>query len=276
MRDSALLTGLASSTATAVAGWRAGALTPRGAGTATLVGTAVIAGASWRGALLLGAFFVSGSALSKVGRPPDIVAKGGRRDERQVLANGGIAALAAAAVPLVGPERSYALLAGALAAATSDTWATEVGSTSGERPRMVMSGKHVPAGMSGGVTTRGTLASVAGAAALGGLAAALVARRVGPAGAARLGVAVTLGGVSGSILDSVLGEVVQGKRWSPEFRVPVEVVEYRGEATLPAGGLAWFDNDLVNACCTLAGALVADLAWSQIAPDAGANVYFRS
>lgn len=267
MKGYRLLTGLASSAAIAAGGWRAGALTSRGAGAATLVGTAVVAGTSWRGATLLAAFFVSGSALSKAGRQPEIVAKGGRRDERQVLANGGVAALAGAGATYLGEDTALVLLAGSLAAATSDTWATEIGSTSSEQPRMVISGRRVPAGMSGGVTARGTLASIAGATALGGLAAALLMGPIGRAPAARLGVAATLGGVTGSLLDSALGEVAQGKRWSPEFGVQVETGEYRGAATLPAGGLQWFDNDLVNACCTFAGALVAYLAWTQLGPD---------
>lgn len=267
MKVSTFLAGLVSSAAIAGAGWRTGALTSRGAGAATVVGTAVVTGTSWRGATLLAAFFVSGSALSHLGRQPEIAAKGGRRDERQVLANGGIAALVAAGALRLGEDAAFVLLAGSLAAAMSDTWATEIGSTSSEQPRMVMSGRRVPVGMSGGVTARGTLASIAGAAALGGLAAALTVSRLGPSAAARLGVAATLGGVAGSLLDSALGEVAQGKRWSPEFGIQVEATEYRGAATLPAGGLQWFDNDLVNACCTLAGALVAYLAWSQLDPD---------
>ncbi|MEZ4523276.1 MAG: DUF92 domain-containing protein [Thermomicrobiales bacterium] len=49
------------------------------------------------------------------------------------------------------------------AAATSDTWATELGIRSGQMPRYVLSGRPVAAGLSGGITPAGTLASVAGA-----------------------------------------------------------------------------------------------------------------
>ena len=89
-------------------------LTGRGAVAALAVGVATVWGFGWRGLMLLLAFFISGSLLTE---------GGGQRTDRQVLANGGIAALAALA-------GSWIAFAGALAAATADTWASEIGRAS--------------------------------------------------------------------------------------------------------------------------------------------------
>ena len=90
-------------------------LTADGLAAALAVGGAVAVGLGWRGAVLLLAFFVSGSVLTRLaGDPPEGSAA---RNARQVVANGG----AAAAAALLG---SWPVAAGALAAATADTWAT--------------------------------------------------------------------------------------------------------------------------------------------------------
>jgi len=47
-------------------GWAAAALTSGGAVAATLVGVAVLRGAGWPGAAVLGAFFILSSALGRI------------------------------------------------------------------------------------------------------------------------------------------------------------------------------------------------------------------
>src|SRR5437879_12254683 len=89
---------------------------------------------------------------------------GGRRNARQVLANGGVAAAAA----LTG---SWPAAAGAIAAAAADTWATEIGSFTPAPPRLVASWESVTRGVSGGITALGSAAGSTGAA--GRAAAAL-------------------------------------------------------------------------------------------------------
>ena len=187
-------------------------LTGRGAAAALAVGLATIWGFGWRGVVMLLAFFVSGSLLTPV-------AKGGgrRRNERQVIANGGVAALAALA-------GSWVWFAGALAAATADTWATEIGSHSGTQPRLI-TGKPVPAGTDGGMTLLGTTGGIAGAGLVAGLSYGF-----GHRGA----LAVAVAGVVGMLVDSLLGATVQGN-------------------------VRWMDNDAVNLAATLTGAACAGL-----------------
>src|SRR4051812_36518968 len=115
-------------------GYRARALTASGGVAACVVGGTIFGfgGLAW--AVLLVLFFVSSSALSFVKsenerkrRAAAIFEKGGRRDAAQVLANGGVAAAMALVWGLgVGDAPFYAFV-GSLAAATADTWATEIG-----------------------------------------------------------------------------------------------------------------------------------------------------
>jgi len=171
-------------------------LTRRGAAAALAVGLATAWGTGWRGVLLLFAFFVSSSLLTRKTAEDG----GGRRNERQVLANGGVAALAALA-------GSWPAFAGALAAATADTWATEIGSRSRAAPRLITSGAPVPAGTSGGITLLGTLGGLAGAAFIGALAG--------------LG-AVAVAGAFGTVIDSLLGATLQGKFECPRCGVVMQ------------------------------------------------------
>ncbi len=139
--------------------------------------------------MLLLAFFVSSSLLST---------KQARRNERQVLANGGIAALAA----LTGNWTSFA---GALAAANADTWATEIGRFSPTSPRLITNGALVPTGTDGGMTLLGTAGGIAGAGFLAGMSFLLGQRHA---------LAIAVAGILGMLVDSLLGATVQGKaRW---------------------------------------------------------------
>ena len=232
---------------------RADALSTSGAAAAVAVGTAcVAAGWSW-GALLI-AFFVVSTALSRLGRAEKaartagVVAKGGARDARQVLANGGFFTLAAVG-SLVAPGALpwTAAGAGALAAATADTWGTEVGTLVRQPPRLVTTGRPVAPGTSGAVTTAGTLASVAGALFVAGLAA--VAGWGAPAALGALA-----GGLAGAAADTVLGATLQARRHCPRCDAPTERLRHAcGEPTRLAGGLPWFDNDGVNLASGLLG-----------------------
>jgi uncharacterized protein (TIGR00297 family) len=254
-----LIAGAITSAAISGAGYRARALTRGGMLASLMVGTAIATGTGWRGATVLGTFFVSSSALSRIARESDIAAKGSQRDAGQVLANGGIAALAGLGALVVGERRGLEILTGALAAAAADTWATEIGSTSRAMPRTLMHWRRVPPGTSGGVTIRG-LAGGLGGATLLGLTATAVGRTRGP------GVIVVpmLAGVAGSLVDSVVGELVQERRYCPSCEKATESRVHRcGTPTLHTGGVPGLDNDVVNLACTLTGAGIAALLARQ-------------
>lgn len=245
--------GLGSALLIAETGRRTSALTDDGAAAAVAVGTAIVAGTSWPGASLLGFFFASGSALSRVFDQPDPVGKSGGRDAFQVLANGGVAALAALTLNGRAGDVRFTALAGSLSAASADTWATEIGSSSPTSPRLIISGERVEPGLSGGVTARGTLAAIGGALTVG----ALTAIYSSPQQRLPKGAAVVMAGFGGCLLDSVLGELAQERRWSVVAKRRIERAIDCGQPTLLVGGIRGVTNDLVNLAATSFGALVA-------------------
>lgn len=219
-------------------------LTRGGLVAACAVGAGVTWGLGWRALLLLAVLLLSGSVLTQLAER-----RGPRRTARQVLANGGVAAVAA----LVG---SWSAAAGAIAAATADTWATEIGAFSPFPPRLITSGRAVTRGTSGGITALGTLGGVAGALLIAALASAL---EVGDATPGTLAV-IALAGVVGMLADSVLGASVQAR-----FECPTCDARFERGATVChepvrlAKGWRWLDNDGVNLAATVCGAAMAAL-----------------
>lgn len=206
---------------------KAGWLTRGGAGAAALVGGALALGEGWVGVLLLIAFFTSASILTKTARAREVSVGAscdqdaeGRR-AGQVFANGGIAALCALlGVAGLGTSTHYAAAA-ALAAATADTWASEIGVWVGGGTRLLTNGRRVEPGCSGGVSWAGSASGAVGALSI----AALASVGYGEPG---MLAAAGLGGVGGMLVDSWVGGA-----W--EERV------------------SWLGNDLVNWIGTASG-----------------------
>jgi uncharacterized protein (TIGR00297 family) len=236
----------------AVAAYRVHALTLDGALAAFAVGAAVFGAGGWPAATVLFAFFLPSTLLSRIGRARKRVLAGGdkhaARNAWQVLANGGVAAVCALLAPRAGAALAAAF-AGAFAAASADTWGTEIGMLSPERPRSLATLRATAAGLSGGVTALGTLATLAGAACVAGAATL--------AGVAAF-VTVAAGGVAGALVDSLLGATVQALRWCPRCERGCETNPHDcGAPTTLRRGIAWLENDAVNLAATLTGALVA-------------------
>ncbi len=214
---------------------------------------------------VLFAFFITSVAFSYAGRKRKAllvdIPKGGPRDAWQVAANGGIATLCAAVAAVItrgaAPSHlSYALLwafAGAYAAATADTWSTEIGSAFGGKPRSIIGLQPIATGLSGGVTLLGTLAMLAGAAWI-----AFVFALALPLQGGRAFWSVTLAGVAGALADSLLGATLQTIAFCPSCKRPTETATHVcGTRTTSWRGLGWMTNDAVNALATLTGGVVS-------------------
>ena len=186
-------------------------------------------------------------------RAPLAQAKGARRDVWQVLANGGVATLS---IGLGGQPRGAGGLVGALAAAAADTWATELGLLSKRQPRLITTLRPVVAGTSGGVTPEGLAASVGGALTVGVTWAML--------GGGRRGLPIAfVAGLSGSLVDSLLGASLQAVYRCPGCGVPTESEIHQpcGQQTELVRGQHWMTNDTVNALSTLTGAAIGATLW---------------
>lgn len=263
--------GIALAAVIAFLAYRVKTLSRSGALAAGLLGAVVfgLGGLAW--ALLLLAFFVSSSALTRLfGRRKRALdekfSKGGRRDAGQVLANGGIAGLFVllhAVFPqAIWPPAAWpwAAFAGALAAVNADTWATELGVLSRDVPLLITTHRPVERGTSGGITRAGTLAAFGGAFLIG-----LLAALVWPGGMGGIFAVLTragwvgLFGLLGSLVDSWLGATLQAIYHCPTCDKETErhPTHTCGTQTTLKRGWPWLNNDWVNTACSLTGAVLA-------------------
>lgn len=222
-----------------------------------LLGIILILGAGWPLYVALLAFFIIGTATTKLGyaRKAKLgLAQegGGRRGFSHAFSNVGVAAICAIAVSRVArsvqpyeivPLEYLPLLMGmaSLATAAADTTASEIGQFLGRRAFLPLTLRRVPIGTEGAISVEGTLAGV-----LAGFAVAVVGVMAGmrmfmdtwrpywPAV-----IAVTICAFLGSYLESLAGS------WNRKRTVPV-----------PNGVLNFFN--------TAAGAILMYYAW-QIA-----------
>ncbi len=268
------------------AAYRRGALSRSGVLGALIVGTAIFGFGGWVWGLLLIAFFVLSSLLShykeaaKARLAAEKFDKGSRRDIGQALANGGAGALIAALAWLLYPQPvMFAAFVGAMATVNADTWATEIGVLSGQPPRLLTTLRPVEPGTSGGVSALGTLATVAGGLAIGLTALALLAAgrlAAGPGfealGSPGLAPALWLlpvsavGGLAGSLFDSLLGATAQAIYTCPACQKETEKrIHTCGTPTRQTRGWRWLNNDLVNFISSLFGATAAAGVWLLVA-----------
>ncbi len=261
-----LFCGLALSGVIVAIARRRGSLSPSGAAAALAVGTTIYCGGGWRGFAALVIFFVTSTALARVGRERKAAAKreyskGDRRDALQVLANGGVAALAAlGSILWPGRLQWSALMLGALATANADTWATELGGLSRLEPISLVTLARVPRGTSGAVSPLGLVATVAGAAVIA-LPFASLQSMMMAVGA----------GTLGSLSDSLLGATVQTRFYCAACAKETESERHHcGAVTSRVGGLSRFGNDAVNLAATVVGGVVAAVAGTVVGRVSGA------
>ncbi|MDR3576610.1 MAG: DUF92 domain-containing protein [Anaerolineaceae bacterium] len=248
--------------------WWAHALNWSGAIAAILLGTIIfgLGGLPW--AVLLLGFFISSSLFSRIfGRRKSGLAekfsKGSQRDAGQVLANGGIAGLMVILHELA-PASSWPWIgfAGSLAAVNADTWATELGVLSQRMPRLITNGKVVEPGTSGGISMTGSVSAFAGS-----LLIAILALLIWQGNKVSSGfldqfavvVLISLAGMGGSLVDSLLGASIQAIYICPACQKETERHPYHtcGTPTTLKRGWSWLNNDWVNIACAVAGAILA-------------------
>lgn len=235
----------------ALAGYFARSVNLSGALGGWFLGAIIILCAGWPLYVTLLAFFVIGSAATKLGYHRKAKMglsqeEGGRRGFSHAFANAGVAAICAVAVSRLAelPQITlvYLMAIASLATAAADTTASEIGQLIGRRPFLPLTLRRVPVGTEGAVSIEGTVAGLlAGTAvAVAGVLAFDYGLLPGWAKVGWTGVALVAGSAFlGSYLESIAGS------WNRKRIRPV-----------PNGVLNFFN--------TAAGALLMYGAW-QIA-----------
>ena len=225
---------------------RRGSLSVGGAVAASLLGGVVLytRGGWWL--LPLFVFFLSSTLIGKL-LPVSSVTSDAKdkqpRDAVQVLCNGVIYGVVAVAG---GPPL---LLLSALAVATSDTWASEIGRYFRNPTYDIIGFKRIPPGVSGGVSLSGTIGGIAGAAVIALLGLCLVRGFVFDDF-----LLVTISGTAGMFVDSVLGSALQARYRSERGQLR----DTPDAAARRISGYSWMTNDLVN---LLSIALTSAATW---------------
>ncbi len=239
--------------------WR-GSLSRSGSIGTVLVGTLTFGFGGWVWGVLLVLFFMSSSLLSHYKEGEKQAAaekfdKGHRRDMGQVFANGGLGALTAVCNTLFPSPLWFPFFVGIMATVTADTWATELGTLSRRTPRLITTGRTVEVGTSGGVSWLGTAVSFIGGIFIGLFAGLLSQKMI---------VALTLiggiGGLGGSLFDSLLGATVQQVYYCDlRHKETEKKLNSLGQPNQPLRGWKWMNNDVVNLGASFVGGSITVL-----------------
>jgi uncharacterized protein (TIGR00297 family) len=215
MNMHAWITGACVNLGLAAACWVFGLLTLSGCTAALIIGASIWGCLGWPGWVVLLAFFLGGTGATKFQyaakhRLGVAQADGGSRRWKHAWANAGAGVLCAAFSLYFRIQEDvqhreawvWAFVA-CFAAALSDTLSSEFGQLAGRPPRLITTGKPVPAGTDGGITLAGTLMGLLGAALL-----SVLGRSIGLT-PVRATLPILLAGLSGNLLDSYLGATLQ-------------------------------------------------------------------
>ena len=185
-------------------------------------------------------FFILSTLLSKVGMKNLRESKSGR-NANQVFANGGVGLVLCIFNHFYQMELIYIMFLASIAAANSDTWATEIGKLSRTRPKDIISGRSLNKGESGGITFIGLLGSMSGS---------FVIATVGyflDINTSYL-IILFISGFLGSIFDSILGSTLQSRFILIDGKT---IKEEKETDSYHYSGLVSINNNSVNFLCTL-------------------------
>lgn len=228
-------------------------LTADGAVAAFILAVDLYGLGGWKWSLPILVFFMTSSFLSRFRKYHNTEVEGffeksGMRDSQQVLANGGIGGLLVIFDFIFHSGIFYLVYVGILATVCADTWATEIGTLFRTRTYNILNFKTVEQGVSGGISVPGTTGAL-----LGTLIVAFSASVWINIPLFQYFCAVTLAGLMGCFLDSVLGATVQaGFICSVCGRIS-EKRYHCDRKTQHKKGIVWFNNDMVNLIAGLSG-----------------------
>lgn len=207
---------------------------------------------SWLVITAMGGMFISSSVLTKwrkeqKQKTTEHILKHYPRNAAQAFANLGVAFIFACMAEGLDNTDLLLFAVGAIAAANSDTWASEIGVLSRTKPKYILSRQFVDAGLSGGVTPLGVFASIFGSAFVAAIFFFFSQRM-------SLAILVCLAGFVGAIMDSILGELIQVK-----YKNHLGTFTEINQKGTTAKGWSFVNNDVVNFLCSITGAMTVFL-----------------
>ena len=185
-------------------------------------------------------FFILSTLLSKIGSKDLHESKNGR-NANQVFANGGVGLFLCILNHFYQTEQIYYMFLASIAAANSDTWATEIGKLSRTRPKDIISGQSLSRGESGGITIIGLLGSISGSFVIATIGCFLDINT-------SYLIIVFISGFLASLFDSILGSTLQTRFILIDGKT---IKEKKEQNSYHYSGLLSIDNNSVNFLCTL-------------------------
>ncbi len=260
-----LLIGILFAVVTSVSSYLARFLTFGGSLAQCLLGIILLGIGGWQWTIPMLVFFTFSSLLSRFGKEQKTVAslyseKSSRRDAWQVAANGGVAGIITLMWFFTRNDTLYSAYLGAVAAATADTWGTEVGTLARGNPVLITTFKKVEKGKSGGISLLGLVAGALGAYVIWLSSTAWLK----DLDSTKALLAVLIGGASASVFDSLMGATLQSQYRCDICNRATESPFHCGKSGVLISGYPFVRNDLVNLLCTGFGALASYLSYGVL------------
>lgn len=264
-----LLLGLGSGLLLGWIGHRLRLLSRSGATGITAAALLIFVGGGWEWGVLLLLFFLSWGLWRRY-RAPYKAVLNEQFDPHTRIHAGDVAARVGWPVLMVllqiamGKEtRVFFAFVGAIATATADVWATELGMLSARPPRLINTGDRVMRGASGAISLLGLVASLTASSLMGfvglvlQMAQAWLTQQTWTGIYNWLPLAAALGGTVGCLTDSLLGATAQAIYYCEHCEKRTEKrVHSCGEVTSQIRGWPWLDDAGVDVVSSIVGATV--------------------
>ncbi len=172
--------------------------------------------------------------------PKCVRRKSGSRDCTRVFCNVCTGAAAMLLFGITGNQMFFIAYASVMAASLADSLASKMGPLSKRPPVDICTLHRIDAGISGGVSLEGIGASLLCGTIIGTIYVASFELDY------TIGALISLLGLAGSVIDSILGSLVQVKYICPVCKIVTERQAHCGTATRKHKGFRWVNNDVVN------------------------------
>ena len=196
-------------------------------------------------------FFISSSLLSKAGKNKKksleiSYEKSGIRDYGQVLANGIIPGVIVLLMTVLKENNMFIAYISAVSIAMADTWATELGMFSKNKPILLTNFKRVNHGTSGAVSVAGSAAASLGSLIIA-LSGFLFFKRLEiDIDYIKYFIIIMFSGLSGCFIDSFIGATVQSQyKCHICLKITEKMIHCNSKSDL-IRGFRFLNNDLVN------------------------------